>query len=485
MQINQTSARQLGAAISAGEVSSKEVTQYFIQRIEKYNPQINAVIANRFDAARQDAVEADALRAAGTVLGPLHGVPMTIKDAFEVEGLTCDVGVSEYANKLSTRNAKVTKRLNAAGAIILGKTNVPLMCGDWQSFNDIHGTSNNPYHLQHTPGGSSGGAAAALAAGLTPLEYGSDIGGSIRVPAHYCGLFGHKPTHCIIPTRGHVPPAHGTRASGDLNVVGPLARTMEDVELAFDLTVGGLAPATQAVQVAIQGPRKSTPEGLRIGLWVDDPYCPVDNEMAANIEAAARTLEKQGASVVTTKPNFDLAHHTEAFALLLNSVMGTYFPPQVIAAMQKTADAADPNDKSLPILQARGIVMSHASWLHWNEVRHRMAQKWQALFEDVDVLMCPVTPTPAMPHTQEPNFHSRTIKVNDAQRPYMENVIWPGVATLCGLPATIAPLKRHSSGLPMGVQIIGPAYEDKTPMAVARMLEQNGHHFVAPEGYAD
>lgn len=221
MPFNKNNARQLGRDIATGTLSSRDVTQFYIDRIRKYNPSLNAIVAERFDSALQDADKADQARQNGQPLGPLHGVPMTLKDAFEVEGLSCDVGVPDYAGTVSTTDSVVTQRLKAAGAIILGKTNTPFMCGDWQSFNDVHGTSNNPFDLAHTPGGSSGGAAAALAAGLTPLEYGSDIGGSIRVPAHYCGLFGHKPTHGIIPTRGHVPPKHGTLSAGDLNVVGP------------------------------------------------------------------------------------------------------------------------------------------------------------------------------------------------------------------------------------------------------------------------
>ena len=485
MPFNKNNARQLGKDIAAGTLSSRDVTQFYIDRIRKYNPSLNAIVAERFDSALKDADKADKARDAGNLLGPLHGVPMTLKDAFEVEGLTCDVGVPDYAGTVSTKDSVVTQRLKAAGAIILGKTNTPFMCGDWQSFNDVHGTSHNPFHLEHTPGGSSGGAAAALAAGLTPLEYGSDIGGSIRVPAHFCGLFGHKPTHGIIPTRGHVPPKHGVLSTGDLNVVGPLARSVDDLELAFDLTVGPIMPASQGLQIALQGPRFSRPEGLRIGLWVDDNYCPVDAEMAANIEAAARTLEKLGASVVTIKPDFDLQLHTQAFVTLLSSVMGADFPEPVHASLQKMIDAADPKDTSLRLTQARGVRLMHKDWLYWNEVRAQMAQKWLELFEKVDVIFCPVTPTPAMPHTQGADFHSRAFEVNGAPREYMENVVWPGVATLCGLPATIAPVQRHSSGLPMGVQIIGPAYEDRTPMAVARMLEENGHHFVAPEGYDD
>ncbi|HAT08460.1 MAG TPA: amidase, partial [Rhodobiaceae bacterium] len=204
MTILEFSAAQIGDKISRGELTSAEVTAFFIERIEKHNLDVNAVIDTRFDKALTEAKLADEKREAGTIDGPLHGVPMTIKDAFEVVGLTCDVGYPAFAGRVSQTDAVVVQRLKAAGAIIIGKTNTPLLCADLQSYNDLHGTTNNPYNPAHTPGGSSGGSAAALAAGFTPLEFGSDIGGSIRTPAHFCGLFGHKPTYGIIPALGHV-----------------------------------------------------------------------------------------------------------------------------------------------------------------------------------------------------------------------------------------------------------------------------------------
>lgn len=481
--IKDMTARDLGSQISSGKLNAQDVTSYFIDRIKAHNPDLNAVIANRFEAALEDSKAADEARARGDIKGPLHGVPMTIKDAFEVEGLSCDVGAPQFANYISWQDSTVTRRLKAAGAIILGKTNTPLFCGDWQSFNALHGTTNNPYNIAHTPGGSSGGAAAALAAGLTPLEYGSDIGGSIRVPAHYCGLFGHKPTLDIVPTRGHVPPPHGALATGDLSVVGPLGKSMDDVALAFNLTVGLEGSATQALQLSLQGPRTQEPAGLRIGVWASDPYCEVDNEIAAGIEGAARKLEKDGAHVSQIKPDFDLAHHTEVYMMMLNPIMGTAFPPEVHEAMQTMVDSADPDGKSFAMMQARGIRILHKDWLIWNEMRAQIAAKWQALFEQIDVLFCPVTPTPAMPHDHNPDFAARKIEVNGIERAYMENIVWPGVATLCGLPATTVPLGRHSSNLPFGMQIVGPAYEDNTPIAVGHMLERAGYRFQAPQGY--
>ena len=409
---------------------------------------------------------------------------MTIKDAFEVDGLTCDVGHTAWAGRVSDRHAVVVERLRAAGAIILGKTNTPIFCGDWQSFNAVHGTTNNPFHADHTPGGSSGGAAAALAAGMTAMESGSDIGGSIRVPAHYCGLFGHKPTLGLVPSRGHVPPAHGMLAEGDLSVVGPLARTVDDLETLLDVTVGLDGPQAAALQIALQGPRFEAADGLRVGIWADDAYCKVDPEIAAAIAAAGKQLAEMGAQVETAKPDFDLAWNTEVYAMLLNPIMGRGFNDAVHRRMQDIVEASDPDDKDYALLQARGIRLLHKDWLEWHEHRAHLAAKWQAFFEQYDVLLCPVTPSPAMPHMQDSNAYARPFEVAGEKRGYMENIVWPGVATVCNLPATAVPLGRHSSGLPIGAQIVGPAFEDKTPIAAARLLEQAGFGFEPPADFA-
>lgn len=484
MSLNKLSAQDISKQIKTKKLSAVEALDFFIARIETHNPTLNAVVATRFDEARAEAQQADAKQARGEPLPVLHGVPMTIKDAFEVEGVTCDVGAPNFAGKVSTQSSLVVERLRHAGAIIIGKTNTPIFCSDWQSFNAVHGTSNNPYHLEHTPGGSSGGAAAALAAGLTPMEYGSDIGGSIRIPAHYCGLFGHKPTHGLVPQIGHVPPVHGALAEGDLAVVGPLAKTVDDLETLFDATLGAHGPMAQAMQIALQGSRFENARGLRVGIWADDAFCAVDTEIAAAIEAAGKTLEALGAEVKQVKPDFDLAWNTQIYALLLNPIMGRGFSDSVHQRMQKTVDAASDDDMSYATLQARGIRLLHKDWLMWDEHRAQLAAEWQAYFQQVDVLLCPVSPTPAMPHMQEPNVYARPFSVNGETRGYMENIVWPGVATVCNLPATSVPLPPHSSGLPMGMQIIGPAYEDKTPIGVARLLEQAGYGFQAPRDFA-
>ena len=469
------SAKELVANMRQGELSSVEVTEFYIDRIKQHNDSINAVIAQRFEEALVQAHHADERARIGEPIGALHGLPMTIKDAYEVTGLTCEVGHLPYQGRVSTRDAVVVKRLRAAGAIILGKTNTPLQCADLQTYNAIHGTTNNPYNLAHTPGGSSGGAAAALAAGMTPLEFGSDIGGSIRTPAHFCGVFGHKPTFGVIPQRGHVPPAHGALTASALSVMGPLARCVDDLALAFDVTAGLDDQSGAGLKLSLPPASVSNVRSLRVGVWLRDDYCPIDNETCLGIEAVSRSLEALGATVHEAKPNFDLAWHHETYLMHLSAIIGAGFSAQQVGMMQQVVDAAHRDDKSPNVLQARGTLLRHRDWLIWNEIREHLSQQWRTFFNDYDVLICPVTPTTAMLHDQETSYAARTIRVNGEVRPYSDNVVWAGVATLCGLPSTAVPVGRHSNGLPFGLQIVGPEYGDHTTLAVARMLEEVGY----------
>ena len=341
-----TSAKELAMRMWMGELSSVEVTQFYIDRIEKHNPAINAVIAERFEAALDESRQADDKVRRGEPLGALHGLPMTIKDAYEVTGLTCEVGHIPFKGRVSDTDAVVVQRLRAAGAIILGKTNTPLHCADLQTYNDIHGTTNNPHNLAHTPGGSSGGAAAALASGMTPLEFGSDIGGSIRTPSHFCGLFGHKPTFDIVPQRGHVPPAHGAKTTGELSVMGPLARSVDDLELAFDVTVGLDEKPGSGLRLELPSSVVDSPKQLRVGLWLGDDFCPVDTEILAGIEQAARSLEAMGTQVEEAKPAFSLAEHHETYLMNLSPIIAAGFGPDELATMERIAADSPPDDKS-------------------------------------------------------------------------------------------------------------------------------------------
>ena len=340
------SAKELAKQIRERDISSVEATQFFINRIEAHNESINAVITERFSDALFEARLADDKVQRGEALGPLHGVPMTIKDAFEVTGLTCEVGYPAFKGRVSQSDAAVVQRLQNAGVIILGKTNTPLLCADLQTYNAIHGTTNNPHNLGHTPGGSSGGSAAALASGMTPLEFGSDIGGSIRTPANFCGLFGHKPTFDIIPQRGHVPPIHGAKTSSALNVVGPLARSMDDLELAFDISLGLEGIPARGLELVLPSSTFSSTDTLKVGLWLGDDYCPVEASIIEGIKRAGLALEAAGASVEEAKPDFQLAEHHETYVMHLAPIIGAGFGSDDIDKMRAIVDAASADDKS-------------------------------------------------------------------------------------------------------------------------------------------
>ena len=259
-EIHYQSATELMTRLDAREVGARELLEHFLDRVERHNQAINAIIWQDADRARAEANASDRRRAAGEATGPLDGLPVTVKESFDLTGSPTTWGVPEYRDNIADTDSAVVEKYRAAGAVVFGKTNVPLMLSDWQSFNSLHGTCSNPWDLTRTPGGSSGGSAAALAAGLTGLDAGSDIGASIRNPAHYCGVFGHKPTWEIVSGRGQALP--GDHAPTDIAVVGPLARSASDLKLALGLLAGANGPDRAGVAADAAGAAQATTAGL-------------------------------------------------------------------------------------------------------------------------------------------------------------------------------------------------------------------------------
>ena len=279
----------LAKAIKAKELTSIEVLDFFLQRVAEHNPRLNAVVALDTERARARALAADEAAQSGEDWGPLHGVPLTIKDALCTQGLVTVGGIPEYKDHVPGTNAIGVQKYINAGAIVFGKTNVPFMSADLQSFNEVYGTTNNPWNIERTCGGSSGGAAAAVAAGLTPLELGSDIGGSIRTPSHFNGVFGHKPSYGIVSQRGHLPPGEGIYTETDLAVVGPIGTSASDLEQALDILAAPTPEDSRAYSIQLPAPRTTDPAKLRVAVWADDTLCPVDADIVAAINAAATT----------------------------------------------------------------------------------------------------------------------------------------------------------------------------------------------------
>jgi amidase len=475
-------ASELARLIRTREIGSLELTERYIERIERLDGEINAVVVRDFDGARAAARTADARLAAGEPVGPLHGVPMTIKESYNVAGLPTTWGIPLFKDNVATHDAEVVTRLRRAGALFLGKTNVPFSLGDFQSYNDLYGVTRNPWDLERTPGGSSGGSAAALAAGLAGLECGSDIGGSIRNPAHCCGVYGHKPTWGVVPPQGHALP--GMDAAADLVVCGPLARSADDLALAMDVIAGPQPLDAPGWQLRLPAPKTSLRQ-YRIAVWPTDAYAPVDSEVADRVARVGETLARLGARVSdTARPAFDVEASCVTYLSLLNAIVGAGFSEQERARLRQRADAADPADRSHETVTVRGCVLSHRDWLIHNNARERLRRAWRAFFDDWDVLLCPQSATTAFPHDHGP-LGSRTLPVNGQQQPYFRQLFWAGLITAPFLPSTVFPTGPSRAGLPIGVQAVAAEYHDRSTMEIARMLASELGGFQPPPGFAE
>jgi amidase len=473
---------ELAAAIRRRELGSRELLEHYLVRIERLNPRVNAVVTLDVDRARARADAADAALARGESWGPIHGLPMTIKDSLETAGLRTTSGAPELAEHVPAADAPAVARVVAAGAIVFGKTNLPTYASDAQTYNPVFGTTNNPWDPTRVPGGSSGGSAAALAAGLTGLELGSDIGGSIRNPSHYCGVYGHKPTFGIVPTRGHIPGPPGALAEFDLGTVGPMARSAEDLALELDLIAGPLPERAGAWRLELPPPRRNALRDYRVAAWLDDPACPVDGAVRQRLEAAVERLRRAGVRVdERARPGFDLGEAFETYGQLLWPIMTSGAPDDAFQNLIEVAERQ--GDGGALGRFARWAVLRHRHWLAADERRERYRAAWAALFRDHDVLLCPVTPVVAHRHDHG-DFLARTLRVNGADRPYLDVIVWCGVmGNLSLLPVTAAPVGRTSEGLPVGVQIVGPYLEDRTPIDFARRMAEVVGGFEPPPGY--
>ncbi len=442
------SAGEQEAAIRSGTLKPSELLEATLRRIEAVNPSLNAVVTLDVDGARRQAAERDEEAAAGAWRGALHGLPITVKDAHEVAGMRSTGGARELADHVPGADAPAVARLRRAGAVIVGKTNVPRWSGDGQTYNDVFGTTNNPWDPSRTPGGSSGGAAAAVATGCSSFELGTDIGGSIRIPSALSGTCGHKPSYGIVPQRGYLDHVGGGTTDADVNVVGPIARSVEDLSLILDVVAGPLPEDAVAWRLRLPRARRPDATGARVGVWAGDPAAPVSREVTAAVRAAAEALADAGADVSEDRPAVSMAEG----ALL--------FGQAVIAAI---SPSMDPD-------AGEAAAGGHRPWLAMQEERARLFAVWRQYFTDHDVLLCPVTPTPAFPHNQEGEIADRTLDVDGEAQPMMSMFAWAGMIGVANLPSTVVPVGHAAGGLPIGVQVVGPFLEDRTPLAVARHL---------------
>lgn len=479
------SATELAANIRNKEISSAELTDLYIERIESYDDQVNAMVVRRFDQAREAAKAADNALARGQLLGPLHGVPISIKEAYDLEGTPTTWGEPMLKDNIAAGDAETPTRLQAAGAHYLGKTNVPLKLADFQSYNEIYGTTNNPWDLERTPGGSSGGSSAALAAGFTALESGSDIGGSIRNPAHYCGVYGHKPTWGVVSGEGHAPP--GVAAPADIAVVGPMARSAEDLALAMDITAGSDV-FTSGWKLDLPRPVKTSLGDFRIAVWPSDELLATSDEMASRVQSIAELLAGLGAKVSdSARPPF--AQHglaisdvIETYQSLLWGVMSAGNPEPVHEQMKLRAAELPADAKGVPAHFLRNSVQDHRTWAFNNNRRYLIRLAWHAFFQDWDILICPQMPTAAFIQDQS-SYWDRTLSYDGKTIDYIEQLGWAGLTTVAHLPSTVFPTGPNSEGLPIGLQAVGKEFDDYATIDFARLMAKEIGGFVAPPGF--
>lgn len=482
------SAREQAQALAEGRVSAVELLEHSLARIARFDGELNAVVAHDYEAARAAAREADAALARGE-RRPLLGVPVTVKESFDVAGLVTSVGNPAFAANRAERDSLAVAALREAGAVIVGKTNVPIGLTDLQSYNQVYGLTRNPWDLERTPGGSSGGSSAALAAGYAALELGSDIGGSIRIPAHFTGVYGHKPSYGLISLRGAGAPP-GRFSARDLSVAGPLARSAGDLELALDLLLNRDPLTAKAWRATLPPARHARLAEFRV--LVIDTWPGTERSLSERLvtERVVERLRTQG--VQASRPADlpagllpDLARAHPLYRSLLGSSLAEPPAQSEIARQRLAGLAAD--DDSADAAWLRAPTLAHRDWLKADERRHALRHQWERLFESFDVVVTPVAPVPAFRHNHEEPKDARTYPVayEDGVRQvrFLDFFYWAGLPVLPGLPATSFPLGLDDDGLPVSAQAVGPWLEDRTPIAFARLLEEAYGGFLVPPGY--
>ena len=477
------SATALLHALERKETSSEELLRHFLSRIDRLSPAVNAVVTLDADRALEEARRRDEERSRGDLRGALHGLPVTVKDSFETAGLkTTSGGAPGLEAYVPERDAKAVARLKAAGAIVFGKTNLSTLRMDFQTYNAAFGTTNNPWDASRTAGGSSGGSAVAMSAGLSALELGSDLGGSIRIPAAFCGVFGHRPSYGIVPTRGHVPGPPGTLAPPDLETAGPIARAAEDLDLALRVVARADEKDAVAWHLKLPPPRRRGLSDSRLAAWLDDPAAPVDTALRERLEAVVTELRAAGAEVDTeARPGFALADHARLFMRVMYGSMAAGLPDSQFEKLRARAAGLAPDDDSFRARLTRDTVQTHRDFEIAREAREQVRALWTKFFTRYDALLCPVFPTPAFPHDHDPNFANRTLAVNGVPRPYLGTLLgWPALAGLSSLPGTAAPVGFTRDGLPAGIQVVGPYLEDRTAIHVARLVAEVSGGYVMP-----
>ncbi len=480
------SATEMLYALRSRRVSAVELLDLHRRRIERYNDTLNAIVEADLGRARGAAEAADVRRSRGED-APLLGLPVTLKESINVKGLRTTCGMAHWASFRSEHDAPVTTRVKAAGAVLMGKTNVPPMLADWQSENPVYGRTNNPWDLGRSPGGSTGGGAAALAAGLTPLEYGSDIGGSIRVPAAFCGVYGHRPSETAMPRSGQFPLPPMPNAAGVMGVQGPLARSAKDLELALDVAAGPDTGEDVAWRLTIPPARRERLADYRVAILPPVEWVPLDSEILAAQDELAARLGRLGCQVKAVQPEGfgDHRKHYELYLMLLSAMTSARSPENV---RRERLDVLRTRDDPWSAAQQRGLTGAAPEYIVWHAQREQYRAAWRSFFREWDVLVAPAWFGPAFPHRHQPipatpESIRSTVHINGRAVPYELGLFYPAVSTVAGQPATAFPRGLTKAGLPIGLQAIGPYLEDRTPIRFAALVAAELGGFTRPPGY--
>jgi len=442
-------ATRLAEAVRHREIASRELLSLALDRIERINPKLNAVVTLDVERAAAQAAAADDVTAHGESTGPLHGLPITVKDALETAGLRSTGGATELTDHVPVVDAPAVARLRAAGAIVFGKTNVPRWSGDLQTYNEIFGTTNNPWNLSRVPGGSSGGAAAAVATGLTSVELGTDIAGSVRIPAHCCGVFGLKTTYGIVPQRGYLDRVGGGVSDADINVLGPIARGADDLDLLLGVVAGPVDEDAAGWRLDLPAPKATNLADYRVGVWFDEPSVPLGAEVRAVARRTSDVLADAGARVEEAHPGVAFEEQVTLFKEALGASVSPGLDPAV----------------------GEVVAGSHLNWLHALDRRARLRREWADWFDGYDLLLCPVMPLEAFPHNQEGDFIERTIDIDGVDHPYPSLISWTGLIGIMGLPSAVPPIgSTATTGMPVGLQVVAPWYHDREAIVAAGLL---------------
>jgi amidase len=474
MDIATATAAELAQALRDRQLASRELLDALLERSARLNPALNAIVAWDTERARDAATAADDATARGEVTGPLHGLPMTVKDVWETEGLVTTSGAAELADYVPQLDAVPVARLKAAGAIVFGKTNTPLYAGDWQTYNDVYGRTNNPWDPARTTGGSSGGAAAAVAAGLTPFELGSDIGGSIRIPSHYNGVYGLKPSHGIVPLTGHIPGPPGSLVQPDVGCAGPIARSVADLRVALNIVAGPLARDARAWRLELDaGPPVSSVAALRIATVFGEgtDVVPLSADVRGALDRFAGRLADAGARVDAVALPVSLADGLSTWRNVVLPFIGTGLPAATYAHLAETA-----GDEYAAAMTSR-----YRSVIIATDVRERQRVAWAEFFRNYDVVLAPVMPTAAFPHDTERPMAERMIDVDGTPVPHPTAAAWACAVGVTLMPVLTMPTGLGASGLPVGIQVIGPFLGDLRLLRIGEVVaEATGTGFLPP-----